>query len=242
METHFAIQYLGCSAFIFEAEDPHTRLGVDLWKPGAFKYAEDMPPDHQLHDSALLTSLLISHDHADHSYIPTGKLEKFSFLEANIEDHPHLAEVGPFEIAQFTTYHFVTESKKPKMCAVFAIHFGGITLVDLADSFGTMAKPKRLEALKEKIGAVDILLVPIGNPFLRPVTMEVLQQTIEILDTKVVIPIHYWNMEQKTNFCAAFAQKGWDVKQVGQNRMMIEPDGYRSSREVWSIQPGVYNA
>jgi L-ascorbate metabolism protein UlaG (beta-lactamase superfamily) len=240
LENTISIQYLGCSAFVLEDSDTHTRLGVDLWTPGAFKYAEDIPPDHQLHDGSLLTSLLVSHDHADHSYLPAGLPGKYAFLDDLIEDHAQLAEIGPFSISSFSTFHFATKSKNPKMCAAFVIRFAGFTLLDLADSFGTMARVQRLSALKEKIGDINILMMPVGSPFLRPVAMEILQQTVDILDPGVVIPIHYWTIEQKANFCTAFSQNKWQVVSTQQNRVLVNFEAGEQAKQVWCISPGIY--
>jgi len=241
MKNAFSIQYLGCSAFVLEDVHNHTRLGVDLWTPGAFKYAEDTPANHQLQDGSQLTALLVSHDHADHAYLPAGITEKYAFLDDQIEDHPQLANIGRFNISSFSTFHFVTPSDHPKMCAAFVLHFDGITLLDLADSFGTMAKSNRLSELKEKIGDIDILLLPIGSPFLRPVALDILQQTVEILNPRVLIPIHYWAVEQKTDFCTAFSRAGWQIVSPEHNRLAIEGKPGEQVKEVWSIPPGIFD-
>ena len=181
------LQYLGCSAFVV-SDGEGTAIALDLWTKGAFPYAEDTPEELGLGEPPALSTLLISHDHRDHCYLPSGVPVIYGVQSRKVEDNPAFCRVGNIAIGKFSSQHFASDAKRPKLNAVFVLTVAGVKVVHLGDAHGTMADESQLRELKHKIGGVDILLIPIGSPWLKPVDGSILDMTIRILNPRVSPP------------------------------------------------------
>ncbi len=235
------LQYLGCSAFILT--DPNgISLAIDLWTKGAFPYAEDTPADLGLGSPLPFDTLLVSHDHKDHSFVPPGAQAIYGVKAKKVDDTPTLAQVGGISIGKFSSQHFAADAKRAKLNTVFALTVAGMKIVHLGDAHGTMADAAQLHELKQKIGDVDLLLFPIGDPWLKPVALETLIQTLEILAPRLSLPMHYWKLADKVATLNGLSQRGFKVVKVEGNSIELSAANLpgQGAKTIWDVHAGVY--
>jgi len=132
-KNSFQLQYLGCSAFVISDSDG-TSLAVDLWTKGAFPYARDTPEDLGLGEPPSLSALLVSHNHKDHSFVPPGVPVIYGVQSRKVDDTPCLCQVGNITVGKFSSQHFATDVKRPKLNAVFVLSVAGVKIVHLAEA------------------------------------------------------------------------------------------------------------
>lgn len=160
------IRYLGHSCFEFVSKegvkvitDPYTKVGYEL-------------------PNGLFADVLtLSHGHFDHNYAQAVK-SKRTLTKAQ----KYLFD--GIEIEGIESYH------DPKMGAlrggnvIFKITVDGITLCHMGD----IGEECSID-LVEKIGKVDVLLIPVGGTY----TVDALgaKKYIEAINPKAVIPMHY---------------------------------------------------
>ena len=101
-----------------------------------------------------------------------------------------------------------------------------------------MAITTLLEELKEKVGNLDILLIPIGSPSMKPVSKNILMKTIDILEPRVSIPMHYWSLAWKTEVLSALEKSGYTIYKFAGNRVDIQLDKLPpiNSKTIWSVR------
>jgi L-ascorbate metabolism protein UlaG (beta-lactamase superfamily) len=235
------LQYLGCSAFgISDGEG--TALAMDLWTKGAFPYAEDTPEELILGEPPALSALLVSHDHKDHAFIPSGVPVIYGVQSRKVEDNLHFSRVGNISIGKFSSQHFASDAKRVKLNAVFVLTVAGIKVVHLGDAHGTMADESQLHALKQKIGDVDVLLIPIGSPWLKPVNVGTLDETIGILNPRVTIPMHYWTLAGKAAVLSGLLDLGYQMVDMPGNLVDFSAGNLpeRGSKTVWNVPAGKF--
>jgi L-ascorbate metabolism protein UlaG (beta-lactamase superfamily) len=233
------LQYLGCSAFVI-SDGEGTTLVMDLWTKGAFPYAEDTPEDLALPH---LSVLLVSHDHKDHAFIPSGVPVLYGVKSRKVEDNPNFSQVGSITVGIFSSQHFASNAKRPKVNAVFVLTVAGIKLVHLGDAHGTMAEASQLHALKQKVGDVDVLLTPIGSPWLKPVELGTLDGTISILNPRVTIPMHYWTLADKTAVLSGLSGLGCSIVDLPGNALEFSAGSLpeRRAKTIWNVPAGKYH-
>jgi L-ascorbate metabolism protein UlaG (beta-lactamase superfamily) len=236
------LQYLGCSAFVI-SDDKGTAIALDLWTKGAFPYAEDTPEDLELGEPPELSALLVSHDHKDHSYIPPGLPVTYGVQSRKVEDNPAFSRVGKIAIGKFSSQHFASEAKRPKLNAVFVLTVAGIKLVHLGDAHGTMADESQLRELKQKIGDVEILLIPVGSPWLKPVDCRDLDMTISILCPRVSLPMHYWKLDDKAGVLSSLSALGYQIRDMQGNSVDFTSGKLpaRDLKTIWNVPAGKFH-
>ncbi len=237
----FQLQYLGCSAFVISDTDGAS-LAVDLWTKGAFPYAEDTPEDLGLGEPPPFSALLVSHDHKDHCFVLPGVPVIYGVQAKKVDDTPRLCQVGNIAVGKFSSYHFPGDTKRPKLNTVFVLTVAGVKVVHLGDAHGTMADEVQLRGLKQKIGDVDVLLVPIGSPWLKPVDLSTLDLTIGILKPRVSVPMHYWKVADKAAVLSGLSDQGYRLVEVVGNSIEFSAKSLpeHNSQTIWNIPGGKY--
>ncbi len=125
----------------------------------------------------------ISHQHPDHNAhdrISGTARRKNPF----IIDQPGEYEVGGISVFGTKTYHDTAEGAERGENIAFTILIDGIRICHLGD-LGHELTARQLE----EIGAVDILLVPVGGTF--TIGPELAVKTIRTLEPSIAIPMHY---------------------------------------------------
>ena len=130
----------------------------------------------------------VSHEHGDHNAVQllTGSFEVIRDLAGG--------QVGDIKFSGTASWHDDNQGQDRGNNIIFKIETEGLNLVHLGD-LGVLLTPEQVQA----IGAVDILLVPVGGFY----TIDAGQawEVVKQLNPRIVIPMHY-----KT-----FRNEGWPI-------------------------------
>jgi L-ascorbate metabolism protein UlaG (beta-lactamase superfamily) len=180
MEQVMALLFwLGQSCFVIDVAD--TRILVDPYNPKM---------GYEVKTVEGVDVVTVSHEHGDHNYVEmaAGKplvlrgLTKDGFNAIN-------QKIDGVSIRSVNSYHDASQGKERGRNAIFIYEIAGsqppLRLVHMGD-FGE----KRLTAEQLKaIGAVDVLLLPVGGYFtIGPAEAD---QIIADLKPKIVVPMHW---------------------------------------------------
>lgn len=170
------IKYLGHASFLLTS-DKGVRIITDPYKPGCFggniKYSKITE------DADIVT---ISHEHDDHN-------------ETNIKGNPSFVrgagkkQVKGITITGVDVYHDESSGKERGSNTIFNMMIDDLNVVHLGDLGHNLTS-----AEVDKIGNVDVLLVPVGGYF--TIDSRTAEKVINALKPKVVIPMHF-----KTDKC-----------------------------------------
>lgn len=123
--------------------------------------------------------VLISHQHYDHNNIEG--LPEDSFLIKN----PGEYEAKGIFVRGIQSFHDKSQGKERGLNTVYIIKMEDMALAHLGD-FG---EEKLSEEQVEKIGDVDILMIPIGGTY--TINYKEAVEIIQQIEPKIVIPMHY---------------------------------------------------
>lgn len=156
--------------------------------------------------------LLVSHSHFDHANIET--IPEGYFLI----DGPGEYEIKGTAINGFPAFHDSQQGKELGLTAVYAIEIEGIKICHLGD-FG---EEKISPELLEKIGEVDILMVPVGGKF--TLDAEAAANAVSRIEPKIVIPMHYHipGLKVKLNGVDEFLKEMGAGKKTPQEKLTIK--------------------
>ena len=182
------IEYLGHACFAFTNEkgvkivtDPYTGVGYEL------------PND--LHADILT----VSHSHFDHNYTAGVKGVRAIFDTAKTENALGVTVTG------IATYHDEAQGALRGKNIVFVIQTDGLRICHLGD-----LGERYSQSLAQKIGEVDILLIPVGGRYTIDGTQA--KEFVEKLAPKFAIPMHYRphdgtiDITDATPFLSGYAQ------------------------------------
>jgi len=131
--------------------------------------------------------VLSSHDHDDHNNIDLIMGEPFVLKNSGE------IEINNIFVKAIETFHDNQEGTELGKNNIFVIDSEGIRLVHMGD-FG---ERKMKDDLIEKLGSVDILLIPVGNT--KIMTTNEAIDIIKKIEPKIVIPMHYQTQGPKNN-------------------------------------------
>jgi L-ascorbate metabolism protein UlaG (beta-lactamase superfamily) len=166
------ITYFGHSCFLVEAQD-QTRVIIDPYEHGSYDGAVKYAPVDERADI-----VLVSHDHPDHSAADTIPGSPRVFL------HPLGERVGSLTITGIQVAHDETGGTQRGKNTISVIDDGDIRLVHLGD-LGHLLD----QATVKKIGAVDVLLIPVGGYY--TIDYQAAAATVDALAPSIVMPMHY---------------------------------------------------
>ena len=125
----------------------------------------------------------ISHDHQDHNQVAkvtkTARRDKPFIINA-----PGEYEVGGVSVFGVKTYHDQVEGAEKGTNIVFTVLLDDLRVCHLGD-LGHELTPEQIT----KIGAVDILLCPVGGE--TSIDPKTAVKVIKALEPSIVIPMHY---------------------------------------------------
>ncbi len=123
--------------------------------------------------------VLVSHQHSDHNNIegrPGG-----SFLA----EGPGEYEVKGIFIKGISSFHDKNQGQDRGLNTIYSVNMEDMAIVHLGD-FG---QDKLSEEQIEKIGEIDILMIPIGGIY--TINYKEAVETIHEIEPKIAIPMHY---------------------------------------------------
>ncbi len=183
------ISYYGLSCFKIQSGD--TSLVFDLpSKKSAVK-----PPRFQA------DIFIQSHDHDGHNGVESITREKEFFLV----DGPGEYEIKGIYIRGMKSFHDSVEGKKHGINTVYVVRCENVNLCFMGDFGEKEIRPE----LKEELGKIDVLFVPIGGETV--LDAEEARNVINQIEPAFSIPMHYSdNGKSLKSFLAEMGQK--DVK------------------------------
>ncbi len=170
------IKFLGHASFLITSEKG-LKIITDPYKPGCYGGGIKYNPITE--EADIVT---ISHEHDDHN-------------ETKIKGNPVFVrepgkkEVKGININGYEVFHDKSSGKERGRDIIFNMQIDGLNVVHLGDIGHTLTKSDA-----EKIGKVDILLIPVGGYF--TIDSKDAEDIINSLKPKAVIPMHF-----KTSKC-----------------------------------------
>ncbi len=166
------IQWLGHSSFkLTESTDRSVVLD-----PYSNSYGIDFP-------EVTADAVTVSHAHNDHNAIDSV------LGEPRVLDRVGSFEVNGIHIYSVMSYHDQKKGALRGKNLVFKFRIDGVEVCHLGD-IGEELSPM----LAELIGAVNVLLVPVGGNY--TIDAEIAADYVEKLMPDVVIPMHYYEKEK----------------------------------------------
>lgn len=129
--------------------------------------------------------LLISHDHPDHNNAKIIKGEPFKI------EGPGEYEIKGIYIEGIEAFHDNKKGKERGKVTIFTIEGEQIRLCHLSD----IGQKELTDQQLEKIGEVDILMVPVGGIY--TISPKEAVDIISQIEPKIVIPMHYFLPKMK---------------------------------------------
>lgn len=123
--------------------------------------------------------VLVSHQHSDHNNIE-GRPDQ-SFLAKG----PGEYEVRGIFIKGIPSFHDKSQGRERGLNTIYSVKMEDMAIVHLGD-FG---QDKLTEEQVEKIGEIDILMIPIGGTY--TINYKEAVEVIQEIEPKIVIPMHY---------------------------------------------------
>ncbi len=160
------IRYLGHSCFELTAKNG-TRIITDPYQGVGYELPKNLTAD----------VVTVSHGHFDHAY--TAGVQAKRVLST-----PALYEENGVKIYGIPSYHDEVKGARRGENILFKMEIDGFTLCHMGD-IGEEATPE----LVEKIGKVDVLLVPVGGTY--TIDGEGAMRYAESLQPKILLPMHY---------------------------------------------------
>jgi L-ascorbate metabolism protein UlaG (beta-lactamase superfamily) len=185
------IQYLGHSSFIIKLNNEYCLL-TDYGKPNAYiSWGWNSPiSDIGLNEPTILTYSHLHDDHYDSSRIPKSAkiiLRGYDSLELkNLKIYPFRTSEKDLAIPGNTSFLFTYQD-------IRILHLG-----DCQANIIYIDSIPNKKYIQEKIPArFDIVFIPIESTskFIPQV-----ERFIELIQPKVVIPMHFWSQEYKSEF------------------------------------------
>lgn len=164
------IKYLGQSSFRMKGKN--MSVVVDPFNP------EMVGLSYPKVSAEIVT---VSHDHADHndiSRVLAGEREPF------VINRPGEYEVGGVGVIGMRTWHDGNKGEERGENIVYTFQIDGVIICHLGD-LGHPLEEKQVE----NIGAIDVLLVPVGGEFTIGPTQA--KEVIDSLSPSIVVPMHY---------------------------------------------------
>ena len=216
------IKWLGHACFLVTA-DNGKKIITDPYEPGAFGGAINHDPITEIVDV-----VTVSHGHADHDSVaplpgkPVALRSPGSFVAEGMEfqgtatshDKSHGAERG-----ENVVYTFIVD---------------GIKVCHLGDLGHTLTGDQAAE-----IGAVDVLLVPVGGRF--TIDANAAWTVAGQLAARVVIPMHFKTPKVNLPIATAdeFLSGTPNVKRLNTSEVEFSKDRLPSEREIIVLQPAL---
>ncbi|MBA7618173.1 hypothetical protein ES703_25494 [subsurface metagenome] len=171
--------------------------------------------------------LLITHSHHDHNNRKAVKGNPFLIEE------PGEYEVKDIFIQGISTFHDEEEGKKRGLNTIYTIEVEGIKLCHLGD----LGQKELTSDQLEKIGDVDILMVPVGGVY--TINSKGAAKTISQIEPRLVIPMHYHipKLKIKLETLDKFLKEMGRKSAQSQPKLLIKKKDLPAETKIVVLQP-----
>ena len=212
------IKWLGHAAFAIITDKGKTIL-TDPYEAGSYDGAVGYPKI-----SVQADLVTVSHQHADHNDT------KSLFGNPKIIDKEGKYDIDDIKITGVSCFHDQSEGKERGGNIIFIYEIDGFRLAHLGD-MGHMPTQEQFN----KIGEIDILLIPIGGHF--TIDSKEATQIVANIIPKVTIPMHY--KTEVLGFPIApvddFIKDKSNVKRIEEVEIFLTKDDLPSESEIWVL-------
>lgn len=215
------VKWLGHACFVITSE-VGTKVITDPYTAGAFGLNYGTVEE----EADIVT---VSHDHADHNNISAvrGKPE--------VVKRGGSHTIQDIEFRGIDCHHDDTSGSQRGPNTIFCFTLDGIRVCHLGDLGHALTEQNQAD-----IGAVDLLLIPVGGNF--TIDANVAAQTCRRLNPRVTIPMHYRN-----DRCPEFPVAGVDdflalverVKQEDSSEAEFRTDTLPEAMKVVVLRPAL---
>lgn len=169
--------------------------------------------------------ITVSHSHFDHNAI---HLLKGTPIVVEGEGQ---TQINNIKITGFKTYHDEESGKKRGVNTIYLIETDNLKILHLGDLGHVLSKD-----LKEKIGDVDILCIPVGGVYTIDAKKAV--EVVNLLQPKIVIPMHYKTPHLKFDLAKVdefLSEVSYPIKKLEEKEVEILKESIPLSTEVWVL-------
>ncbi len=168
--------------------------------------------------------VLISHHHFDHDCL--------DMVKGNYKtiDKPGEYDFNDVVIKGFESFHDKKSGAQRGKNNIFTINAEGVALCHMGD-LGEVPDKN----LYEKIGTVDILMIPVGGVF----TIDASEafEITEHMRPNITLPMHYKTMHTKINIDGIFnflelATGHYDISRIGSNSITVTKDQMKKRSRI----------
>lgn len=171
--------------------------------------------------------LLVSHDHHDHNNKKAIRGAPF------LIDGPGEYEVKDVFIQGISSFHDDVQGAKRGQNTIYTIEVEGLRVCHLGDLGQKELTPNQLE----KIGDIDILMVPIGGGY--TISAKEAAEAISQIEPRIVIPMHYHipklkiKLEGLDKFLKAMGRKSFETQQ----KLLIKKRDLPTETKIVVLKP-----
>jgi len=154
---------------------------IQKGKEGVIKIAID-PYDEQIGlkpPTCEADILLITHSHFDHNNVKAVNGNPFLISE------PGEYEIKDVFIQGISAFHDNAQGKEKGENTIYTLESEGIKICHLGD----LGQKELTDEQLEKIGAIDILMIPVGGVY--TISAKEAVKIISQIEPKIIIPMHY---------------------------------------------------
>ena len=214
------LKYLGHACFLATAADG-TKVLMDPYRSGAFGNAIRYGPIEETVDI-----VLTSHDHEDHGWVQDLPGSPAVFKREGAREAKGIAIRG------IAAFHDSSAGSQRGKNIIFCFTMDGVRICHCGDLGHVLSD----EQAKE-IGAVDVLLVPVGGFF--TIDARGADQVVQKLQPKITIPMHY--KTSKANMPIAlvddFLKGKTNARHHGSPEIEITPETLPSEPQIIVLPP-----
>src|SRR3989344_3406501 len=156
--------------------------------------------------------LLVTHDHEEHSNIEAIQGEPF------LIKGPGEYDVKDITVQGLQSFHDKRKGQDRGLNTIYVIEIEDVRVCHMGD-FG---EGELREDLREKLGEIDILLIPVGGVY--TIDAEEASKIVSELEPKIVIPMHYRieGLNYKIDQVEKFIQEMGEKKIEPEERLVIK--------------------
>ncbi len=217
-----SVTYLGHSAFLFEdlagekvLIDPFGNDEENYWFLKSFPSLE-------------VDLVAVTHDHFDHNAV-----------EALPSHTPVMSDAGARQVGNTTIsgvrdLHSGSSGRAGMANVIFLVEHEGVRYCHVGDN-----RHELPDDVVQQLGKVDVLMTP-ADDSCHLLTFDEVDTLVDVLDPKIVIPMHYYIDGLTTRESTLEGPDGWVRKQsprrtVRQSQVRIDRRGLPYERETWTV-------